>query len=641
MPGGYLYEAGVRPGDSILLAEPPEGSVAWASVRFLQGDRSGQQLPLSRRWPIATDYVLFCLGLEFAAAGLWIFLRALDRKPATIFALLAMSAAIAFMAFPAIGNGHPWALALEWVGSKLGMAAFVLFFLTTPLERWRPLRWALALAPLPILSLYGVSVWQQPDLYSVVKPLGYSYMAVSLVVSLLAMVWPFLTGAPRLHRRMGSVLLAASTAAALYLFGSLLPYLLFRRYILPAEVAIAGVGLIPIGFLWAMLHYPILGMSVAPWAMMKTVFDTISDAIFIVRSDGRLMDASRAGLLLLGLRRAREADGELVRMLAGLEVREVNAQPRAGLLLERVLAGERVDGDEIQVRLPNGEAGWVSAVGAPLLDEQGRVEMAVLTYRDITERKHRELEQRELERQKEEFFANVSHDLKTPLSAIKASVGVVLANEPAEMPEPLHRMLVNIDLAADRMAGLVEDLLELERFQAGRIQLRAVPCNLRELTLRAVSTIEPLAAGRDQKVRLELPPGPLVIPADGRRLERALINLLTNAHQYGSSGGTMRVALERQNRDVLFTVADDGPGIPEAERELIFDRFYRAANGVARLNGGSGLGLPIARAAAELHGGRLWVEGGTAKGAIFKMALPVHWSYPDGAKERLDEDTGS
>jgi len=512
MPGGYLYEAGVRPGDSILLAEPPEGSVAWASVRFLQGDRSGQQLPLSRRWPIATDYVLFCLGLEFAAAGLWIFLRALDRKPATIFALLAMSAAIAFMAFPAIGNGHPWALALEWVGSKLGMAAFVLFFLTTPLERWRPLRWALALAPLPILSLYGVSVWQQPDLYSVVKPLGYSYMAVSLVVSLLAMVWPFLTGAPRLHRRMGSVLLAASTAAALYLFGSLLPYLLFRRYILPAEVAIAGVGLIPIGFLWAMLHYPILGMSVAPWAMMKTVFDTISDAIFIVRSDGRLMDASRAGLLLLGLRRAREADGELVRMLAGLEVREVNAQPRAGLLLERVLAGERVDGDEIQVRLPNGEAGWVSAVGAPLLDEQGRVEMAVLTYRDITERKHRELEQRELERQKEEFFANVSHDLKTPLSAIKASVGVVLANEPAEMPEPLHRMLVNIDLAADRMAGLVEDLLELERFQAGRIQLRAVPCNLRELTLRAVSTIEPLAAGRDQKVRLELPPGPLVDP---------------------------------------------------------------------------------------------------------------------------------
>jgi signal transduction histidine kinase len=210
-----------------------------------------------------------------------------------------------------------------------------------------------------------------------------------------------------------------------------------------------------------------------------------------------------------------------------------------------------------------------------------------------------------LERQKDEFLASVSHDLRTPLTAIKASIGVVLANEPPGTPEPLHRMFVNIERAADRMAHLVVDLLELTRLQAGRVELRPVCCDLCELARRSAHAIEPLASARGQQLRLDLPPEPLYARVDPDRLERALLNVLDNAHKYGTVGGTIGLRLELRKEEVLLAVSDDGPGIPEAEQQRIFERFYRSETDAARRNHGSGLGLPIARAMVELHGGRI------------------------------------
>ena len=231
--------------------------------------------------------------------------------------------------------------------------------------------------------------------------------------------------------------------------------------------------------------------------------------------------------------------------------------------------------------------------------------------------------QHELERQKDEFFANVSHDLRTPLFAIKVSIGVVLANEPPDTPEPLHRLFTNIDAAADEMARLVDDLLELTRLQAGRVQLRLAECDLTELATRVSHSIEPLAAESDQRLTLAVPPKPVVVQADAARLERVLANLLGNAAKYGRRGGLITLALERLDGGALLSVADDGPGIPPSEHERIFERYYRVANEETRRKPGSGLGLPIARRMVELHGGRLWVESRPGQGATFKVALPA------------------
>src|SRR5206468_12347688 len=132
----------------------------------------------------------------------------------------------------------------------------------------------------------------------------------------------------------------------------------------------------------------------------------------------------------------------------------------------------------------------------------------------------------------------------TPLAGIKASIGVVLANEPPGTPEPLHRMFVNVELAADRMAKLVDDLLELGRLQAGQVRLRVDRCDLRALVQRTARSVEPVARGRHQRLELCLPERPLYAPADAERLERAILNLLGNAHKYGPVGGLIRLGLQ-------------------------------------------------------------------------------------------------
>ncbi len=252
---------------------------------------------------------------------------------------------------------------------------------------------------------------------------------------------------------------------------------------------------------------------------------------------------------------------------------------------------------------------------------KGQVDGGTLlrSMRYAIERQRLELTRRDLERQRDEFFSSVSHDLRTPVAAIKAAVGVVLANEPQHMPASLHRLLGNIDLAADELARLIEDLLEIARLQAGRVELWRSSVELRDGLARAVRSIEPLLQERHQRVQLALPDEPVPASVDVQRLGRALRNLLGNAQRYGRENGTIRVALERQAERVCVSVTDDGPGIPADQQERIFERFYRVTGAASA---GTGLGLAIARGLVDLHGGRVWVESTPGQGSTFRISLP-------------------
>jgi signal transduction histidine kinase len=239
------------------------------------------------------------------------------------------------------------------------------------------------------------------------------------------------------------------------------------------------------------------------------------------------------------------------------------------------------------------------------------------------ERTRLDAERRELSRQRDEFFAGISHDLRTPVAAIKASIEAVLANAPADLPPGLHRLLVNIDLAADGLSSLVEDLLELARLEAGRVDLRPVACDLRLIATRALRSVEPLAAERGQRLELDAPAAPVSVRADPERLGRAVTNLLANALKYGRTNGTVRLGVATGAGESVLAVTDDGPGIADAEQELIFQRFYRSADQATRTRRGTGLGLPIARALVQLHGGRISVQSAPGAGATFRIHLPT------------------
>jgi signal transduction histidine kinase len=330
----------------------------------------------------------------------------------------------------------------------------------------------------------------------------------------------------------------------------------------------------------------------------------------------RLRHADR---LVAGIQAAREARPDIVLLDLSLpDARGFDTfrQLQAALPTVPVVILSGLNDEDTAVRSVQG--------GAQDYLVKGHVDGTTLVraMRYAIERKRMDAERRELGRQRDEFFAGVSHDLRTPVAAIKASIEAVLANEPADLPKPLHRLLVNIDLAADGLSSLVEDLLELARLEAGRVDLRRVECDLRDVARRALADVEPLAAQRDQHVELDAA-RPVMARVDPARVGRALTNLLANAQKYGRSGGVIRLRVDGDAEAGELSVSDDGPGIAFEEQERIFQRFYRSADGTTRARQGTGLGLPIARALVELHGGTLTVESVPGAGATFLIRLPA------------------
>jgi PAS domain S-box-containing protein len=346
------------------------------------------------------------------------------------------------------------------------------------------------------------------------------------------------------------------------------------------------------------------------------ILGQIADGVLIGDQHGRIVFANVAACDLLG----RPAE-VLVGTFLG-QIARVAHSDEPTPLARAALTGERIDEVELQIRRPDGTTSIAEGSATPVLAEDGGRIGAVLTFRDVTAR-------RELERQKEVFFADASHNLRTPVATIKASVEVVLENEPADLPEPLHRLLANIDREADRMSTLVDDLLDLARLEAGRLRFTPIRCDLRSIAERAARSIEPLPGQRGQRLVLSLPRRAVSAVVDPDWIERALVNLLNNAHKYGHHGGTIALSLTRLAREAVFAVADDGPGIPEEDQRHLFERFYRPKAETDRRSQGSGLGLPIAKAMVERHGGRIWVESRPGRGSTFRIALPTAGRFSD------------
>ncbi len=215
------------------------------------------------------------------------------------------------------------------------------------------------------------------------------------------------------------------------------------------------------------------------------------------------------------------------------------------------------------------------------------------------------------------FASDVSHELRSPLTTLSTSLDVLIGRK--EEMSPRSRAALDL-LAADllRFQRLVEDLLEISRFDAGVAELEVEEVDLRELVRHAVGRM-----AADVPIRTEAGPGSATVLGDKRRLERVVANLVENAAAYG--GGATEVSVERHDGSVRVAVDDEGSGVPVAERRHVFDRFFRgSAAGRRGAGGGSGLGLALVAEHVHLHGGRVWVEDGRqGPGARFVVELPA------------------
>jgi two-component system phosphate regulon sensor histidine kinase PhoR len=246
-------------------------------------------------------------------------------------------------------------------------------------------------------------------------------------------------------------------------------------------------------------------------------------------------------------------------------------------------------------------------------DNEG-IRGAIAVFHDITRLK-------QLEKIRQDFVANVSHELRTPLTTIKGYAETLL--EGALKEDQAFQFVQVIKRHTDRLTKIVEDLLMLSRIETKEFQLRMEAIPLRDFIDDVVEFVKEPAEKKEISLSRNEIPSSLAVQADRDYLEQILINLLDNAVKYTPEGGKVIVsAIEKDSKEIQFSVEDNGIGIPKEDLSRIFERFYRVDKGRSKELGGTGLGLSIVKHLVQAHGGRVWVESQIGKGSTFYLTLP-------------------
>ncbi len=224
-----------------------------------------------------------------------------------------------------------------------------------------------------------------------------------------------------------------------------------------------------------------------------------------------------------------------------------------------------------------------------------------------------------LETSRRDLVANVSHELKTPITAIRAHLENLLDG----VEEPNHEVLQVMLAQSERLGRLVEQLLDLSKLESGEVPLRREEVVLAPLVSLVMSEIEVASADRDVDVRCDVPDDLPPIEADPERVHQVIFNLVDNAVRFTPEGGEVRIEAHRHDGSVEVSVADTGMGIPPEALPRLFERFYRVDPARAREGGGTGIGLAIARSVVEAHGGTIRAESQPGHGSTFTFDLPV------------------
>jgi PAS domain S-box-containing protein len=273
--------------------------------------------------------------------------------------------------------------------------------------------------------------------------------------------------------------------------------------------------------------------------------------------------------------------------------------------MERLSRGERISHHDAVRIAKDGRQIDISVSVSPIADAAGRIVGAATIAQDISERKRMEAAQRD-------FLAMVSHDLRSPLTIIRASAQLL-----QRRGEYREATVETILAYADRMARLIDDLADVVRLEEGHLPLQRERLDLVGLARDAAAATEQSAP---QKVRVDAADEPVYGAWDRVRIGQVVENLLGNALKHGGEEGEVVVRVDQRAGEALISVQDFGPGIDPVHMPRLFDRFYRANT----QSSGLGLGLYISRILVEAHGGRIWAESQPGQGSTFTVALPLH-----------------
>lgn len=265
---------------------------------------------------------------------------------------------------------------------------------------------------------------------------------------------------------------------------------------------------------------------------------------------------------------------------------------------------------------------------SPILDEKGNVLFFVGIERDITKAK-------EVDRMKTEFLSLASHQLRTPLSAMKWFLEMLLNGDAGPLNPEQTEFTKNIDDSNNRMIELVNSLLNVSRIESGRIIVEPVPTNLKQLVQDVVKEIQVQLEGRKQHIILDIHHDLPLILLDQKLMRQVYINLLTNAIKYSPNGSDINMFISKENNTIITQISDSGYGIPHAEQDRIFSKFYRATNAIKKETEGNGLGLYLVKSIIESSKGKIWFTSSEERGTSFFFSIPIQGMKQHQGEVRL------
>ncbi|MDY7039720.1 MAG: ATP-binding protein, partial [Chloroflexota bacterium] len=344
------------------------------------------------------------------------------------------------------------------------------------------------------------------------------------------------------------------------------------------------------------------------------ILESITDGVVVIDVEGIVLSVNRSAQQLLGVSE-KEAVGQDVQTLYSNLPKDVT--DAVVETVSRLITAFSIQSCPPQAEVMLERDGRViSAHFAPILDEEHECLGIVTVLRDVTR-------EREIAQAKSEFVSTVAHELRTPMTSIKGYADLILSGAAGTVSETQEQFLRVIRSNVERLAALVNDLLDISRIEAGRAKFEVLPLRVDEVAYDVVASLQAEIASGNLELELDIPPGLPAVQGDRNRIVQVLTNLLGNAYKYTPPGGRITLSVRHTDGELQVDVSDTGIGIAPDDLDRVFERFYRADHEFVREQAGTGLGLPIAKSIVEMHGGRIWVRSELGKGSTFSFSLPV------------------
>jgi len=365
-----------------------------------------------------------------------------------------------------------------------------------------------------------------------------------------------------------------------------------------------------------------LGELLQAQAASQAAIDSLPDPVMVFGGGGALLNVNRTAESML--RMSLETGGDALGR-ASAEVHEVLERVRLHVLAGKGAYQPRGYEEAVRVAAPDGER-WLLPRGSPVYGESGEVVGATVILQDVTRL-------RRFDELKNDLVATVAHEFRTPLTSLRMAIHLCAEGVVGPVTEKQADLLYAARADCERLQGIVDDLLDLSRIQAGQLTLNLQRVPTGALVEQALGAHRVAAEERGVRLSEEVAPEAEEVEVDADRLQLVLSNLVGNGIRHTPSGGEVAVRVTREGERVRFEVKDTGEGIPPEEQARIFEKFYRAPGAPA---GGAGLGLSIARDIVQAHGGEIGVVSAPGQGSTFWFTLP----QPGFASSRSQEGQG-